>query len=156
MRGFDIFMRSAKLIYERCPDVLFVVVGSDRICYGGDEQHHQAQDVPRARPGAGRYDLSKFVFTGWSLYRRWCDILSLSDLHIYLTVPFVLSWSLMDALACGCTVLASDTAPVREMIATARTACWSTSSTSTPWPLSRWRSCAILLPTVRSVSVEPR
>jgi glycosyltransferase involved in cell wall biosynthesis len=44
------------------------------------------------------------------------DILSLSDLHIYLTVPFVLSWSLIDALACGCTVLASDTAPVREVI----------------------------------------
>ena len=44
------------------------------------------------------------------------DILSLSDLHVYLTVPFVLSWSLLDALACGCTVLASDTAPVREVI----------------------------------------
>lgn len=44
------------------------------------------------------------------------DIFSLSDLHIYLTVPFVLSWSLMNALACGCTVLASNTAPIREMI----------------------------------------
>jgi glycosyltransferase involved in cell wall biosynthesis len=44
------------------------------------------------------------------------DLLSLGDLHVYLTVPFVLSWSLMAALACGCTVLASDTPPVREMI----------------------------------------
>ena len=43
-------------------------------------------------------------------------ILSRSDLHIDLTVPFVLSWSFMHALACGCTVLASDTAPIREMI----------------------------------------
>ena len=44
------------------------------------------------------------------------NVLSLSDLHIYLTVPFVLSWSLINALACGCTVLASDTPPVREVI----------------------------------------
>ena len=44
------------------------------------------------------------------------DLFNISDLHIYLTVPFVLSWSLMDALACGCTLLGSDTAPVREVI----------------------------------------
>ncbi len=44
------------------------------------------------------------------------ELLSLSDLHLYWTVPFVLSWSLMNALSCGCTVLASDTEPVREMI----------------------------------------
>ena len=44
------------------------------------------------------------------------NLLSLSDLHIYLTVPFVLSWSLFNALACGCTVLASDTPPVIEVI----------------------------------------
>jgi hypothetical protein len=39
MRGFDIFMRAAKRIYQRYPEVLLVVVGSDRICYGGDEKH---------------------------------------------------------------------------------------------------------------------
>jgi glycosyltransferase involved in cell wall biosynthesis len=62
------------------------------------------------------YDPSKFVFTGLLPVSDLVDVLSLSDLHLYFTVPFVLSWSLMDALSCGCTVLASDTEPVREMI----------------------------------------
>jgi Ca2+-binding RTX toxin-like protein len=44
------------------------------------------------------------------------DVLRASDLHVYLTVPFVLSWSLLDAMACGCAVLASDTAPAREVV----------------------------------------
>lgn len=60
--------------------------------------------------------MSKFVFTGLVTTDTLVDLLSLSDLHIYLTVPLVLSWSLMNALACGCVVLASDTAPVREVI----------------------------------------
>ena len=60
--------------------------------------------------------MSQFLFTGLLPVSKLVDVLSLSDLHLYFTVPFVLSWSLMDALACGCTVLASDTAPVREMI----------------------------------------
>ncbi len=62
------------------------------------------------------YDLSRFVFTGLLPPPDLARLLAISDLHIYLTVPFVLSWSLMDALACGTTVLASDTAPVREMV----------------------------------------
>src|SRR5204862_2359179 len=63
-----------------------------------------------------QYDLSRFVFAGLLPMGALAELFAISDLHIYLTVPFVLSWSLMDALACGTTVLASDTAPVREMI----------------------------------------
>jgi hypothetical protein len=53
--------------------------------------------------------MSKFVFTGLVPTDTLVDLLSLSDLHIYLTVPFVLSWSVVNALACGCVVPASDT-----------------------------------------------
>jgi glycosyltransferase involved in cell wall biosynthesis len=116
MRGFDLFMRAAKLIYRRHPDVLFVVVGSDRVCYGGDEKHIGHKSFREHVLAQDDYDPSKFLFTGTVPVTTLVDVLSLSDLHIYLTVPFVLSWSLMNALACGCTVLASDTAPVREMI----------------------------------------
>jgi glycosyltransferase involved in cell wall biosynthesis len=116
MRGFDIFMKSAKRIYQQYPDVVFIVVGSDRICYGGDEKHIRHKTFREHVLAQDDYDLSKFIFTGMVPTCTLVDILSLSDLHIYLTVPFVLSWSVLNALACGCTVLASNTAPVREVI----------------------------------------
>ena len=116
MRGFDIFMRTARLIAREYPDVFFVVVGADRVCYGGDEKHIRHATFREHVLAGDDYDLSRFVFTGLVPVSELVDILSFSDLHIYLTVPFVLSWSLMNALACGCTVLASSTAPVVEMI----------------------------------------
>jgi glycosyltransferase involved in cell wall biosynthesis len=116
MRGFDLFMQTAKRIYQQYPDVVFIVVGSDRICYGGDEKHIRHKTFREHVLAQDEYDLPKFVFTGMVPPRTLVEILSLSDLHFYLTVPFVLSWSLLNALACGCTVLASDTAPVREIV----------------------------------------
>jgi glycosyltransferase involved in cell wall biosynthesis len=116
MRGFDIFMKVAKRICDARNDVIFVVVGSDRVCYGGDLKHVKAKTFREHVLSQDRYDLSRFIFTGQIPAPQLVEILSLSDLHIYLTVPFVLSWSLMDSLAVGCTVLASDTAPVREVI----------------------------------------
>jgi glycosyltransferase involved in cell wall biosynthesis len=61
-------------------------------------------------------DLDRFIFTGRVLPEQLAAIFRLSDLHIYLTAPFVLSWSLLDAMASGCVVLASDVPPVREVI----------------------------------------
>jgi len=117
MRGFDIFMRSAKIIAQRYPNVIFFVVGTDRIAYGGDENHLPGYKsfkewVLSREP----YDLSKFVFTGRLPPAQLGRLLAASDLHIYLTVPFVLSWSMMDAMSCGAVVLGSRTAPVEEMI----------------------------------------
>jgi glycosyltransferase involved in cell wall biosynthesis len=116
MRGFDIFMRVAERLCELRRDVIFVCVGTDRICYGGDLKHIQEPSFREHVLNAGNYDLDRFIFTGRVPARELVRILSLSDLHVYLTVPFVLSWSMMNALACGCTVLASVTEPVEEMI----------------------------------------
>jgi len=116
MRGFDIFMKVAERVYRQFPDVVFVVVGSDRICYGGDRKHIRHKTFFEHVMAESEYDLNKFIFTGLLPVSKLVEVLSLSDLHLYFTVPFVLSWSLMDALACGCTVLASDTEPVREMV----------------------------------------
>jgi glycosyltransferase involved in cell wall biosynthesis len=62
------------------------------------------------------YDLTKLKFLGPLRPDALARVLDMSDLHIYLTAPLVLSWSLLDAMACGCVVLASDTAPVKEVI----------------------------------------
>jgi glycosyltransferase involved in cell wall biosynthesis len=116
IRGFDVFMRAAKALGDRRPDVLFVVVGQDRICYGGDRSVIGKGSFKEWVLARGDYDLSRFVFTGLMPTEGLAKLLAFTDLHVYLTVPFVLSWSLMDALASGATVLASDTAPVREVI----------------------------------------
>jgi glycosyltransferase involved in cell wall biosynthesis len=109
-------MRVAKRVCDARGDVIFVLVGSDHIYYGRDLGHIQTRTFREHVLAQDSYDLNRFIFTGQVSEDQLADILSLSDLHVYLTVPFVLSWSLMDALACGCTVLASDTPPVREMI----------------------------------------
>jgi glycosyltransferase involved in cell wall biosynthesis len=116
IRGFDIFMKIAKRLCDLRKDVVFFVVGEDRICYGGDADFTGSSSFKQWVLARDDYDLSRFVFTGLLPTLQLVDLFSLSDLHIYLTVPFVLSWSLMDALACGVTVLCSDTPPVREMV----------------------------------------
>lgn len=117
MRGFDIFMRSAKQIAREFPDVMFAVVGSDRIAYGGDENYIDGQKSFREWVLAREeFDLSKFLFMGMIPPDQLARLLAASDLHIYLTVPFVLSWSMMNAMSCGAVVLASATSPVKEMI----------------------------------------
>ncbi len=116
MRGFDIFMKLARLLCQRRQDVLFVVVGEDRVCYGGDEEVTGQKSFKQWVLSRDQYDLSRFLFTGLLPAPALAQLFALSDLHVYLTVPFVLSWSVMNALSCGTTVLASNTAPVREMI----------------------------------------
>ena len=121
MRGFDIFMRVAKRLCDRRSDVLFVVVGQDRVCYGGDDKYTGGKTFKEWVLAKDDYDLSRFAFTGLLPEADLAKLLAATDLHIYLTVPFVLSWSLFNALSCGATVLASDTAPVRELVTHERT-----------------------------------
>jgi glycosyltransferase involved in cell wall biosynthesis len=116
MRGFDIFMKAAKKLCDRRKDVLFLIAGQDRVCYGGDERFTGGKSFKEWVFAQDKYDESRFVFLGLIPPPELAKLFNLTDVHVYLTVPFVLSWSLLNALACGATVLASDTPPVREMV----------------------------------------
>jgi glycosyltransferase involved in cell wall biosynthesis len=116
MRGFDIFMKAAKRLADLRPDVQFVVAGQDRVCYGGDAAVTGGKSFKEWVLSRDDHDLSRFHFVGLLPPSQLAHLFRITDLHLYLTVPFVLSWSLLNALACGATVLASDTAPVREVI----------------------------------------
>jgi glycosyltransferase involved in cell wall biosynthesis len=116
MRGFDIFMQVAERICRVRSDVLFVIAGSEEAYYGWDALFTGTASFKEWVLGRGNYDLSRFVFLGQIEPAQLAPVLARSDLHIFLSVPFVVSWSLFNALACGCVVLASDVPPVREVI----------------------------------------
>jgi glycosyltransferase involved in cell wall biosynthesis len=117
MRGFDIFMKAAARVTQGVPEAHVIVVGTDRIAYGGDEQYINPHKTFKAWVLAQHeYDLSRIHFVGRVNPFDLAKLLAATDLHVYLTVPFVLSWSMMDAMSCGAVVLGSDTPPVAEMI----------------------------------------
>jgi glycosyltransferase involved in cell wall biosynthesis len=116
MRGFDVFMEAARRTYQTFPNVLFVVAGTDRACYLSDGKLTGGVPLRRRLFETGEFDRSRFRFTGWLPEPKLVDLLSVSDLHVYLTAPFITSWSMLDAMSCSCVVLASDQACTREYI----------------------------------------
>jgi glycosyltransferase involved in cell wall biosynthesis len=114
-RGFHVMMRALpKLLAER-KDVQVILVGGDSVSYGakpakGTWREHMLNEV------AGKLDISRVHFAGRVPYETYVKLLQRSDAHVYLTYPFVASWSLREAMASGCAIVASDTAPVREFI----------------------------------------
>jgi glycosyltransferase involved in cell wall biosynthesis len=116
MRGFDLFLRVAQRIARERSDVVFAIAGGEETYYGWDRLHTGGPTFREWAVAGAAYDVSRFVFLGQIVPDELARVLARSDLHIFLTVPFVLSWSLFDALASGCVVLAADVPPVREVI----------------------------------------
>jgi glycosyltransferase involved in cell wall biosynthesis len=113
-RGFPQFMAAVALIQNRRPNCHVVVVGKDEVCYGKrlpDGKTYKQQALESLD-----LDLSRLHFTGYLPYPQYLQVLQGSGAHIYLTCPFVLSWSMLEAMATGCLVIGSDTPPVREVI----------------------------------------
>lgn len=114
-RGFPQFMQAVALLHKRRPSVHAVVVGDDRVAYGRKLPQGQSYKK-KMLAELPDLDHKRLHFTGPLPYVHYRQVLRSSAAHVYFTVPFVLSWSLMESLACGSLVIGSDTPPVREMI----------------------------------------
>ncbi len=114
-RGVHVMMRALPDLLAARPDVKVIMVGGDDVSYGA----RLAGSTWRERfqlELQGRYDTSRVLLPGQIPYEKYLALLQRSDVHAYLTYPFVPSWSLREALACGCAIVASDVEPVAEFI----------------------------------------
>ena len=114
-RGFHTMMRTLPHLLRARKDVRVVLVGGDGVSYGNLPKQGTWRQVMLEELG-DRIDLNRVVFPGRLEYKTYVKLLQRSDAHVYLTYPFVASWSLREALATGCPVIGSDTEPVREFI----------------------------------------
>lgn len=113
-RGFHSFMRALPLILKQHPTCQVVVVGGDGVSYGSKPQ--DAANWRSKLLAENSVDLNRVHFLGKVPYATYKKVLQVSAVHLYLTYPFVLSWSLLEAMASGCLIVGSDTAPVREVL----------------------------------------
>ena len=116
-RGFPLMMRAVPHLLRARKDIKIVMVGGDGVSYGNAPVGGATwREVMSKEIGAG-LDPSRVVFPGRVPYATYLSLLQRSDAHVYLTYPFVASWSLRESLALGCAIVGSDSQPVREFIA---------------------------------------
>lgn len=118
-RGYHIFMRALPEILARRPNARVLIVGGDDVSYGArPEAGRKWKDIfiDEVRPRISDADWARVHFLGNIPYQYFIPLLQLSTVHVYLTYPFVLSWSLLEAMSVGCAIVASDTQPLREAI----------------------------------------
>lgn len=115
-RGFHVFMRALPELLRRRPRARVVIVGRDKPSYGRSPAGATNWREYMLAELGGQLDLARVHFVGTLPYADFVRLLQVSRAHVYLTYPFVLSWSLLEAMALGAPIVASNTAPVREVV----------------------------------------
>lgn len=115
-RGFPSFMRSLPSILASRPNAHILIVGGDETSYGPGLPNGRTFRQEMLGELTASLDIRRVHFLGKVPYSAFVQILQISTVHVYLTYPFVLSWSMLESMAAGCVVVGSKTAPVEEVI----------------------------------------
>lgn len=115
-RGYHQFMRALPAILKARPLARVLIVGGNSVSYGAKPPAGKSWKQIYLDEVRGELDMSRVHFLGAIDYAHFTALLQISTVHVYLTYPFVLSWSLLEAMSCGCAIVASDTQPLREVI----------------------------------------
>lgn len=115
-RGFHIFMRALPQILRRLPKARVLIVGGDEVSYGRRPPEGQTYRQKMLNEVGKDLDMSRVHFLGRVRYPVFLNILQVSTVHVYLTYPFVLSWSMLEAMSAGCVLVGSRTPPVVEVL----------------------------------------
>ena len=116
LRGFHIFMRALPAFLDAVPEAQVIAIGADGAGYGSTPSDGRQWRHTMLAELGDRLDRDRLHFVGRVDHARMIDILSIGAAHVYYTYPFTLSWSLVEAMACECLILGSDTAPVRDAV----------------------------------------
>jgi glycosyltransferase involved in cell wall biosynthesis len=115
-RGFHTFMRALPAIQKRHPKARIVLVGGDGVSYGAPHAPGSSFRQWMLDEVGDQLDLRRVHFVGQIAYDQYLALLQISSAHVYLTYPFVLSWSFIEAMSMGCVVIGSRTPPVMEVL----------------------------------------
>lgn len=115
-RGYPQFMRALADLQARRPGLHAIIGGKDRVAYGSRLPEGESWRRRMEAELDGRLDMSRIHYVGLQPRGEFIKVLQASHAHVYLTADFVLSWSMLDAMAIGCPMIVSDCPPVREFL----------------------------------------
>lgn len=118
-RGYHVFMRALPALLKKRPKARVLIVGGDDVSYGArppEGKGWKDRFIKEVRSQISDVDWARVHFLGRLPHHLFTGLQQLSSVHVYLTYPFVLSWSLLEAMSCGCAIVASATSPLHEAI----------------------------------------